>query len=444
MRSVLMLCYYYPPLGGIGSQRSQKFARYLPQNGWQPVVVTPEHGSYFVDPSLDDGASNGVQVVRTGYVDISSLLKRTVTPQKNGKGFAERAEANLRSVEGGSVVNFLKRAVRTCVYIPDGQIGWFPYANRTAKRAIENRGVDVIYSTSFPVTAHLVAYRLKIATNKPWIADFRDLWTENHYADYSSALRKRFDQTVESKLLEKADIIVTVSNTWADTLRKLTGGRKRVEVIRNGFDASEFSGIKYNRPAKWTITYVGNFYGAKQDPSPFLEALHRLIESGRVRRDEAQFKIVAEPDPYVSDLAERLHLDDLISFTGFVSHREALAHQVNSSLLLLIIHGDRANPGLVPGKLYEYLGSGRPVLAIAPPDFEAARIILDSRAGVAIEATNTTEIERHLLDSYAAFKSGLAPGSTEHDLSMYERKNGARQLAGLLTELTAKAEIRHR
>ena len=115
------------------------------------------------------------------------------------------------------------------------------------------------------MTAHLVAYRLKIATNKPWIADFRDLWTENHYADYSSTLRKRLDQTVESKLLEKADIIVTVSNAWADTLRKLTGGRKRVEVIRNGFDASEFSGIEYNRPAKWTITYIGNFYGRKQD-----------------------------------------------------------------------------------------------------------------------------------------------------------------------------------
>lgn len=444
VRNVLMLCYYYPPLGGIGSQRSQKFARYLPQHGWRPVVVTPEHGSYFVDPSLDDGASNGVEVLRTGYVDISSLLKRTVTSQKNGNGFAEKAEANLRPVEDGSMVSFLRRAVRTWVYIPDGQIGWFPYANRTAKRAIETGGVDVIYSTSFPVTAHLVAYRLKVATNKPWIADFRDLWTENHYADYSSALRKRLDQIVESKLLEKADIIVTVSNTWADTLRKLTGGRKRVEVIRNGFDASEFSGIEYNRPSKWTITYVGNFYGAKQDPSPFLEALGRLIESGKVRRDDARFKIVAEPDPYIRDLAVRLHLDDLITFTGFVSHREALAHQVNSSLLLLILHGDKSNAGHVPGKLYEYVGSRRPILAIAPPDFEAVRIIRDSRAGVAVEASNVAEIERHLVDSYGAFKSGLAQGSTERDLSMYERKNGARQLAGLLTELTAKAEIRHR
>ena len=443
MRTVLMLCYYYPPLGGIGSQRSQKFARYLPQYGWRPVVVTPEHGSYFVDRSLDDGASNGVQVLRTGYVDISSLLKRAVTSQKNGNGLPEKAKADLRPVEG-SMVSFLRRAVRTWVYIPDGQIGWFPYANRAAKRAIESGGIDVIYSTSFPVTAHLVAYRLKIATNKPWIADFRDLWTENHYAEYSSRLRKRLDQIVESKLLEKADIIVTVSNTWADTLRKLTGGRKRVEVIRNGLDASDFLGIEYAKPAKWTITYVGNFYGAKQDPSPFLEALGRLIDSGRVRRDDAQFKIVGEPDPYVRNLAVRLHLDDLISFTGFVSHREALAHQVNSSLLLLIIHGDRANPGLVPGKLYEYLGSGRPILAIVPPDFEAASIIRDSHAGVAVEANNAMEIERCLVDSYAEFKAGLAQNSTERDLSMYERKNGARQLAGLLTELTEKAEIRDR
>jgi len=442
VRSVLMLSYYYPPLGGIGSQRSQKFARYLPQYGWHPVVVTPANGSYFVDRSLDDGASNGVEVLRTGYVDISSLLKRSARSGTNGNSFHEKAGAKVLPVEGGPVVGFLRRAVRTWVYIPDGQIGWYPYAIRAGKRAIEAQKLDVIYSSSFPVTAHLAARKLKQTTGKPWIADFRDLWTENHYAEYSSTLRKRIDQMIESGLLEDADVLVTVSDAWSDTLRRLTNGRKRVEVIRNGFDASEFAEIEYNRPAKWTITYVGTFYGAKQDPSPCLEALSRLIESGKVRRDEVQFKMVGEPDAYVRDLAAGLHLDDLVSFTGFVSHGESLAHQVNSSLLLLIIHGDQANPGLVPGKLYEYLGSGRSILGIVPHDFEAARIIRDSRAGVAVEATNPTGIERHLLESYAAFNSGLKQNSNERDLSMYERKNGARQLAGLLTELAVKAEVR--
>src|SRR6185295_13966676 len=225
-----MLCYYYPPLGGIGSQRSQKFARYLPDHGWHPVVVTPECGAYLVDHSLDDGKSKGVDVIRTRYVDLSSNFKRVM----GGRGAAAgtpRGQAASAVAAGGGVTNLLRRTVRSWVYIPDGQIGWYPYAVRAGRRAIESQKVEAIYSSSFPVTAHLAACRLKTATDKPWIADFRDLWTENHYADYSSALRKRLDQMIESGLLEKADVLVTVSDTWADTLRRLTNGNKRVEVI---------------------------------------------------------------------------------------------------------------------------------------------------------------------------------------------------------------------
>lgn len=429
-----MLCYYYPPLGGIGSQRSQKFARYLPDHGWHPVVVTPERGAYLVDHSLDDGQANGVDVIRTRYVDLSSNFKRVM----GGRGAAvERPRGQEASavVAGGSVANLLRQTVRSWVYIPDGQIGWYPYAVRAGRRAIESQKVEVIYSSSFPVTAHLAACRLKAMTNRPWIADFRDLWTENHYADYSSALRKRLDQMIESGLLEKADVLVTVSNTWADTLRRLTNGKKRVEVIRNGFDAGEFAGLARRRSSKWTITYVGNFYGAKQDPTVFFEALCRVIASGRVAKTDVQLKIVGEPDAYAQEAVNRLGLASVTHFTGFVSHSEALAEQVDSSLLLLILHGDRSNAGHVPGKLYEYLGARRPVLALVPADFEVARIIGETGAGVTVEATDAAGIERCLLDSYAAYQSDADGEACRGDLSAYERRHGAEQLADILSAL---------
>ena len=435
-----MVCYYYPPLGGIGSQRSQKFARYLPEYGWHPVVVTPERGSYFVDESLDDGTSSGVEVVRTRFINLSSVFKRAVMNKKRSNGFSD-AEINIRPIEGGGVVKALRRAAHNWAYIPDAQIGWYPYAVREGLRVVESRGIDAIYSTSAPPTAHLVAYRLKRMTNKPWVADFRDLWTENHYAENPGALRKRIDQIIESELLSKADVLITVSNAWAETLERLSGGRKRVEVIRNGYDASEFAGIERNRPERWTITYVGSFYGAKQDPTTFFKVLQSLIESGRICRDDVRLKIVGEPEAYVENLVEEFGLTSIVHFTGFVSHRESLAHQLNSSLLLLILHKDKTHPGHVPGKLYEYLGARRPILALVPGDFEATRIIQSARAGTAMAVTNREAIEEALLDSYAAYKSGSDVSLTESDLSLYERRQGAEQLANLLSELTSSGTL---
>src|SRR5581483_6353923 len=341
MRRVLMLCYYYPPLGGIGSQRSQKFARYLGDYGWQPTVIAPHQGCYFIDPTLDDGASRGVEVTRTGAIDFGSLFKRVVT--KATKPEAASEAANLRPIEGGAIVRRLKRVVHNWLYIPDGQVGWLPYALRAARRVMAAHPFDAIYSSSFPVTAHVIASRLKRATGKPWVADFRDLWTENHYADYSSRLRKRIDQRIEARLLDHADVITTVSDEWAETLRRLTDGRKRVEVIRNGFDAGELEAVERCAPERWTITYVGLFYGAKQDPSAFLAALRRLIDGGAIRRNAVRFRIVGEPDDYVRNLVARFGLDDVTEFTGFVAHQEAVAHQVNASLLLLIVPNHSAN-----------------------------------------------------------------------------------------------------
>jgi glycosyltransferase involved in cell wall biosynthesis len=434
-----MLCYYYPPLGGIGSQRSQKFAAYLPDYGWHPIVLTPQSGAYLVDRTLADGASRGVEIIRTPYVDLSSMFKRAMTNGQSANGAAHIDPISVRPIEGGAMLEFFRRAVRNWVYIPDGQVGWYPYATRAGRHALETRGAAVIYSSSFPVTAHLAARKLKQVTGKPWVADFRDLWTENHYAEYSSAVRKRIDQFIESGLLETADVLVTVSDVWADTLRRLSGGRKRVEVIRNGFDAGEFANIARQRPDKWTITYVGNFYGAKQDPTVFFTALRRVIDSGEVAPSDVQVKIVGEPDAYVQEIVNRLGLADITNFTGFIPHRESLAQQVDSSLLLLILHGDRSNPGHVPGKLYEYLGARRPIIAIMPTDFEAARLIRETRAGVTVEASDATGIERCLSDSYTAYKSNAGCCTSESDLSPYERRNGAKQLANIFSELAAIA-----
>jgi hypothetical protein len=161
-----------------------------------------------------------------------------------------------------------------------------------------------------------------------------------------------------------------------------------------------------------------------------------LIKSGRIAKQDVLFNIVGKPDAFVQDLIGRSGLAEVARFTGFVSHREALGYQVNSSLLLLILHRDKANPGVTTGKLYEYLGSRTPILAIVPPHFEAARIVRETGAGVSVEASDPEGIEGALLDSYREFKSGSARCAGHADLSAYERSTGARQLAELLNEIS--------
>jgi glycosyltransferase involved in cell wall biosynthesis len=431
MKKVLLIAYYYPPLGGIGSQRSQKFARYLGDYAWTPTVLAPERGSSYIDDSLDDLTTRGVEVIRARAFDLGSMFKRFIP---NGSSSASSRAQTKRT--GNSLLGALKSAVNTWVYIPDGQVGWYPSALRAGRRVLESQDVEAIWSSSFPMTAHMIACKLKLETGKPWVADFRDLWTENQSPTYSNAVRKRLDRLIESRLIENADALVTVSEELAEKLRRLTGGSKRVEVITNGFDSDDFVGIEHSPQSKWRLTFVGSFYRFS-DPSPILTALQRLIGTGAIRREDVQLSLVGATNHSIQDLLVKFGLAEQANFTGFIPHRESLAYQVNSSLLLFPLHGNGASPGIVSGKLFEYLGARRPILAVIPPDFEAARIINEAKAGVTIEPSNIDEIQRQLLASYGAFKAGEDLSFDSTDVSRYERSRGAEQLARLLTELTS-------
>jgi glycosyltransferase involved in cell wall biosynthesis len=341
----------------------------------------------------------------------------------------------FRAVEGGAVVEFLRRAVRTWLYVPDGQIGWLPHAVRAGLDAIRPGDVGAIYSTSFPVTSHLVARRLKRRSGLPWVADFRDLWTENHYDECHSRLRKRLDRAIERKLLSEADVLVTVSETWAETLRRLSGG-KRVVVIRNGFDPADFANDERPDCERWTVTHVGNFYGDKQDPTPIFAALARLVERGKMPRAEVRIKLVGPRDDYVERQLEGCGIADLVEATGFVSHEESVRHQMRSHLLLLVMRAGEQSRGHLPGKLFEYLGARRPILALVPADFEAARIIRETGAGTAVDPADDRAIEQYLLDSYERHRSGASARVPPCDLSPYERQSAARRLAELLTQVS--------
>ena len=438
MKTVLLIAYYYPPLGGMGTQRALKWARYLADFGWHAIVLTPERGAYHTDSTLDDGTAYGVEIVRTPLYHLNPFAGR-------GDVAAGATTSVIASTADDSLKNRLKGLVKTWLYFPDGQNGWFFPALRAGDELLKTRQIDAIVSTSFPVTAHFVAARLARKHDVPWVADYRDLWTHNQCDDfYASQARRRVDQRAERRVLRHSAAITTVSKRQARVLQSIAGKKKRVELIRNGFDPEDFSSLKYQRPDKWTLTFVGTYYSF-YEPQTLFAVLNRLVSGGRIERDKMRFRVVSEPNAELSGLLKDADLENLTEFTGFVAYRTALQYQVNASLLLLMVTRDRSNPGVIHGKTFEYLGAGRPVLTLAPPEFEIAEIMRQSGAGRVVEPHDEAAIEAALLRSYddyiagadanAGADAGADDAATPRDIVRYERRAGAQQLAQLLDEL---------
>ena len=433
MKTVLLIAYYYPPLGGMGTQRALKWARYLADFGWHAIVLTPGHGAYFIDATLDDGTAYGVEIVRTPLYHLNPLAAKT--PATPGVVAASPASSSAPSA---TLKGRLKNLVKTWLYFPDGQNGWFFPALRAGDKLLKTRQIDAIVSTSFPVTAHFVAARLARKYDVPWVADYRDLWTQNQTDDlHVSRARQRFDQRAERRLLHKAAAVTTVSKGQARELQKVTGKKKRAALIRNGFDSEDFSDLEQQRPDKWTLTFVGTYYSFYA-PQTLFAVLARLISKGRIDRNKVRFRVIGDPSAELRVLLQQAELEDITEFTGFVSYRTALQHQVNASLLLLMVTSDRSKPGVIHGKTFEYLGARRPILTLAPPEFEVAEIVRESGAGTVVEPHDEKGIEACLLHSYDEYTSGADNGSAPADIARYERRAGAQQLAQLLDELSFK------
>lgn len=353
-----MVCYYFPPLGGIGSLRALKFASYLPEFSWLPTVLTPRNGAYYRDETLSFPEG---QVVRTASFELSRAGKRAF-----GLGGDDTASAAV-----GGVIRAARDLARRWIYRPDAQIGWYPFAVVAGRKALRRERCDLVFSSSFPITAHLVARRLARDFSLPWVAEFRDPWTDR--ATYDSEARRRIDRRTEDGLLRDADAVVTVSPSWA---ARLHGRTRRVEVISNGFDPADYAGGTAGPGT--VVTYLGTYYPDRQDLGTAMRALGQLRRNGLT---DLRVRFVGPPPPPVlQQVIEEAGLLPCLEVTGVVSHGEALRALSSSNLLLLAgpaADGEAADieRGTIAAKVFEYLGAGRPVLYVGDLDADVVRLL---------------------------------------------------------------------
>lgn len=430
MRKLLLITRAFPPQNVVGAIRPLKFARYLPEYGWKPIVLTVKDGKSWVagtDPSLTKELPPDIKIVRT----------RTIEPPYSplSRIAGEAAPASTPWYKP-----FL-RTFRTLFLVPDDKIGWLPFALLAGARALREEAVDLIMATSPPPTALLVGMILSATYRVPLVSDFRDPWTEFTLHEWlSNRRRRRIEEFLEHTVLKRSARIINVTPPRTDALAAKYPGipRERFVTITNGFDLCDYGQPEPPpRNDRLTMVYTGSFYYDRQ-PTVFLDALAEAIEHHPAIR--ADLRIVfagGGEDALDAGIIERA-LGDVIHTAGYLPYKESVALQKRADVLLLFLGPSRISETWYPAKLFEYIATGRPVLAMVP-NSAAARLLREAGTGVIVDPTDRNSIRDCLLDLHKRWRNDSLPTLTDVTFPMqFERQLLTQTLAEVLNPLVSE------
>lgn len=401
-RKVLVITYYWPPSGGAGVQRWLKFVKYLTLMGWEPIVYTPVNPEYPVeDKSLLDEIPPGVTIFKTPIKEPYTIYKKFV-----GMKSTDKVAANFIS-EGKKPSWAQKVAVwlRGNLFIPDPRVFWVKPSVRYLSELLADDPVDVIITSGPPHSMHLIGLKLKRKFGIPWIADFRDPWTniDFYHELMLTSVADSIHKRLERKVLTNADLVVTVNRAMQEEF--LAKGAKQVSVISNGFDESDISETPEYTSEKLTFVHIGTL-GEARNPLAFWQALGEMVKEQPSMADKVLVKLVGNVDFSVKEAVAKNNLEALVEYIPYLPHSEAIKEQATAGMLLLLVNNTPTAKGIVTGKLFEYLAATRPILAIGPEDGEVAEILKETAAGKIFDFKNATGLKKYLVESLQQFSEG--------------------------------------
>ncbi|MDR9442929.1 MAG: glycosyltransferase [Schleiferiaceae bacterium] len=402
-RHLLLLSYYWHPDSGTGVNRIAKMAHYLHVLGWHITVLTA------TSEPLPEDHQAGWQVVRVPGFKLSQLWGGRKSPAPKEAGFSP----SLFYKRDKSLKEKLLIWARLNLLVPDAKIGWYPSAVKKGKELLQNQHFDAILSTSPPPTVALVARRLARFSGRPWTADFRDPWTQIYYYETfpPGALAGWLNRQLESKVVRSAHNLVVVNRGFFPQPEAAA----RQTVIPNGYDPRDFAGSTFGRrpnenPEALEMKYIGTLKMNQLAPG-FLRALERLYRERAHLKRQPRFEFVGAVDEQYRALLETAAPGFSMGFPGRVSHAEAIAKMQAADMLLLFIGRAARSKSVYSTKLFEYLRTGRPILAMAHEDGAAAEVIQDCEAGFCAghEAEEATYGYLKALLNGAEIPAGAAP-----------------------------------
>jgi glycosyltransferase involved in cell wall biosynthesis len=423
-KKILIITYYWPPAGGPGVQRWLKFVKYLPDFGVQPIVYIPENPTY---PIVDEKLVNEVS-------DKAIILKQNIFEPYQLASFLSKNKT--KKISSGIIPNQKKQSfldktllwIRGNLFIPDARIFWVkPSVSFLEKYILENN-IDTIITSGPPHSLHLIGLELKQKLNVKWFADFRDPWTTigYHKSLRLSSFAAKKHKALEQQVLNTADTIIVTSKTTKTEFQAITN--KPIAVITNGYDTEKVE--QQTIDSKFSLAHIGSFL-SERNPLILWESLVELINEIPDFKSHLEIKLIGAVSQEVLETVTNYKLDSYLNNLGYVSHNEAIVHQRKSQVLLLIEINSEDTKSIIPGKLFEYMVSGRPIIAIGPQDSDFAEIITNTNTGAFFKYSEKLKLKSVILDFYNQFLEGKLQSSGV-GLQKYSRKSLTKELAQLL------------
>jgi glycosyltransferase involved in cell wall biosynthesis len=432
---ILIITYYWPPSGGSPVLRWFKFSKHLPNLGIEPIVYTVSNGEYpSYDHTLAQQVDPNLTVLREPIWEPYTWYKQFLGLKKEAKiqtGFlSEQSKSSFR--ENFSIW------IRGNFFIPDARKFWIKPSIKFLSQYLEEHPIDLIVTNGPPHSVHLIGLGLKKKYNLPWIADFRDPWTNIDF--YHKLKLTRWADArhhwLEKQVLEHADLVTTVSWNWAEDLRKL--GAKRVEVVTNAFDAEDYPSEKPALSPFFSFTHIGSL-NKDRNPYAFWKVLGERCATDSTFKALLRVRMIGATDREVIEQAKQQGLADNLEIVGQMEHHLVLLELFKAPILLLPLNDTPNVMGIVPGKLYEYLASARPILAFGPLNGDTARILNETGAGDILAFNDETGIAAAVNRLYEQHKKGAIP-PVQGAIDTYSRANQAKKMAGYALELIKESK----
>ncbi len=397
---MLVIAYYFPPMGLSGVQRTLKFVKYLTHYDWNPIVLTSNSKDYY---AYDQHLSDELNSLNVSVIQAGKVAKETTKPKKFPSYFVQK----------------IGRAIFQSIYLPDSKIGWKKYAVEKAKFLFENYKINVIFATAPPYTDFLVAKELSQMYNVPFVIDYRDTWVDNSFNFYPTPFHKSYHIKLENEVLNYASKIIVTTRHSKETILKRYRflSHNDVVIIPHGYDAEDFAN-KHIAPDRnrFVITHSGLFQD-NRTPKYFLKALSNFLKKHSEAKNKVTAKFVGLMRNSHLKYIKKYGLTENVEVLGFKNHSETIDELMNSDILWLMMFDlDRS-----PGKLYEYIGAGKPIL-ISSPNGNMRQVAMDTKAAIATEPKNVAEIEAAITKLYHQWQTGTLPKHDKNYASTFDRK----------------------
>lgn len=431
MPRVLVIAYYFPPMGLSGVQRVAKFVKYLPHYGWQPTVLTVWPGKYFAydEALLHEVETAGVEIVRTFSLDPLRLLARRPTRLEMPSEVLRRYWMRLSG----------------WLFVPDNKIGWLLPALRAGEKLLRMRPFNAIFASSPPPTALLIGARLQQKSHLPLVVDYRDDWLGNPRQFFPTGWHRRLHAKLERYVLHRASCVITINATLAQQLgARLPRGKRTPIVIPHGFDPEDFE----NHPApssnskeRLRLLYAGVFYDAQQ-PDDFLRGLAQWLHHQPEARRHVEAIFVGLFPPHVPQCIAQLGLGDVVRVEGYRSHPETIEALKTADVLWMTVGEQPGAASISTSKLFEYIGTRKPILALVP-EGEVRTVLEAYDAAYLTSPHDVSAIAQALARIYADWKTQRLPQGKAEVVRRYDRRLLAGQLAEVLTMVCQRNATHH-